>query len=55
MRVGIVGCGIVGAAIAYTLSRDTDWQITVWDQRAPDQWQATGAALGVLMAILRTY
>ncbi|MEO0373433.1 MAG: FAD-dependent oxidoreductase [Cyanobacteria bacterium P01_A01_bin.17] len=54
MKIAIVGCGIVGAAIAYTLSQKTDWEITVWDRRAPDQWEATGAALGVLMAVVRT-
>ncbi len=54
MKIGIVGCGVVGAAIAYTLSQHTDWEITVWDRRPPDQWEATGAALGVLMAVSRT-
>jgi glycine oxidase len=54
MKIAIVGCGIVGAAIAYRLSQYTDWEVTVWDQRAPDQWEATGAALGVLMAVMRT-
>ncbi|PZD72409.1 Glycine oxidase [Acaryochloris thomasi RCC1774] len=54
MKIAIVGCGIVGAAIAYTLSQKTDWEITVWDRRTPDKWEATGAALGVLMAVVRT-
>lgn len=54
MKIAIVGCGIVGAAIAYTLSNQTDWDITVWDRRSPDQWEATGAALGVLMAVVRS-
>ncbi|MGB7416038.1 MAG: FAD-dependent oxidoreductase [Thermosynechococcaceae cyanobacterium] len=54
MKIAIIGCGIVGAAVAYTLSQHTDWEITVWDQRSPDQWEATGAALGVLMAVVRT-
>ena len=52
MIVGIVGCGVVGAAIAYTLSQLPDLDIRVWDQRAPEQWGATGAALGVLMAAI---
>ncbi|MGF1603141.1 MAG: NAD(P)/FAD-dependent oxidoreductase [Thermosynechococcaceae cyanobacterium] len=54
MKIAIVGCGIVGAAVAYTLSQHTDWEITVWDQRSPERWEATGAALGVLMAVVRT-
>ncbi len=54
MKIAIVGCGIVGATLAFTLSQNTDWEITVWDRRTPDQWEATGAALGVLMAVVRT-
>ena len=66
MRVGIVGCGVVGAAIAFELSQT--YEVIVWDlRRSPTglqaepglrqrpsqhQWQATGAALGVLMAAL---
>ena len=52
MRIGIVGCGVVGAAIAYHLSQNPNLNITVWDRRHPDTWQATGAALGVLMAVI---
>ena len=52
MIVGIVGCGVVGAAIAYTLSQLDDLDIIVWDRRTPDTWEATGAALGVLMAAI---
>jgi glycine oxidase len=54
LKIAIVGCGIVGAAVAYTLSQRTNWKITVWDRRSPEQWEATGAALGVLMAVVRT-
>lgn len=50
MRVGIIGCGVVGAAIAFELSQTH--QVTVWDARGEHQWQATGAALGVLMAAI---
>ena len=50
MRVGIIGCGVVGAAIAFELSQTH--QVTVWDARTEHQWQATGAALGVLMAAI---
>jgi glycine oxidase len=52
MRIGIIGCGVVGAAIAYRLSQIQELEVMVWDKRSPDQWEATGAALGVLMAIL---
>lgn len=52
MRIGIIGCGVVGAAIAYQLSQIQGLEVMVWDQRSPDQWEATGAALGVLMAVL---
>lgn len=50
MQIGIIGCGVVGAAIAFELSQTH--QVTVWDARSPHQWQATGAALGVLMAAI---
>lgn len=47
----IVGCGVVGAAIAYELSQFSNFNITVIDQQPPAQ-AATGAALGVLMGII---
>ncbi len=50
-NVVIVGCGVVGAAIAYELSQDRDLAITVIDQQHPAQ-AATGAALGVLMGAI---
>lgn len=50
MRIGIIGCGVVGAAIAFELSQTH--QVIVWDARSQHQWQATGAALGVLMAAI---
>ena len=50
MGVGIVGCGVVGAAIAFELSKTHP--VRVWDAQSPHQWQATGAALGVLMAAI---
>lgn len=50
-RVIIVGCGIVGAAIAYELSKDPSLKITVLDKQEP-ALGATGAALGVLMGII---
>ena len=51
MKVVIVGCGIVGAAIAYELSQIPQLEISVFDRQAPAQ-AATGAALGVLMAAI---
>lgn len=49
-HVLIVGCGIVGAAIAYELSL-SGLEVTVVDQQSPAQ-AATGAALGVLMGAI---
>lgn len=50
-RVVVVGCGVVGAAIAYELSQSTTLDITVLDQQFPAQG-ATGAALGLLMGVI---
>jgi glycine oxidase len=50
-QVAIVGCGIVGATIAYELSQVPDLALTVFDRDPPAQ-AATGAALGVLMGII---
>jgi glycine/D-amino acid oxidase-like deaminating enzyme len=52
-HVVIVGCGVVGAAIAYTLSHVEGLTITVVDRQQPAQ-AATGAALGVLMGAIST-
>lgn len=50
-HVVIVGCGVVGAAIAYELSRDPQYTITVLEQQQPAQG-ATGAALGIAMGVI---
>ncbi|MEL7313542.1 MAG: FAD-dependent oxidoreductase [Cyanobacteria bacterium J06559_3] len=50
-EVVLVGCGVVGATIAYELSQQADRKITVLDQQPPAQG-ATGAALGILMGII---
>jgi glycine oxidase len=50
-RISIIGCGIIGATIAYELSRSTEYTIDVYDRQQPAQ-AATGAALGVLMGIV---
>ena len=50
-HVVIVGCGVVGAAIAYELSQNPTLRITVLDKQLPAQ-ASTGAALGVLMGAI---
>ncbi|GET37405.1 NAD(P)/FAD-dependent oxidoreductase [Microseira wollei] len=50
-RITIIGCGVVGAAIAYELSLIPGLSITVLDKQLPAQG-ATSAALGVLMGII---
>ncbi|RFP59710.1 MAG: FAD-binding oxidoreductase [Limnothrix sp. CACIAM 69d] len=58
MKIAIAGGGIVGAMIAYELSGQPDWQITLIDPQAiasplpPDRPTSTGAALGVLMGAI---
>jgi len=58
MRIAIAGGGVVGAMIAYELSGQPDWQITLIDPQAiasplpPDRPTSTGAALGVLMGAI---
>jgi glycine oxidase len=49
-QVVIVGCGVVGATIAYQLSR-LSFAVQVIEARSQPGMGATGAALGVLMAI----
>ena len=50
-HVVVIGCGVVGAAIAYELSRVPDLKISVLDKQQPAT-AATGAALGVLMGVI---
>ncbi|BAY60975.1 FAD dependent oxidoreductase [Calothrix brevissima NIES-22] len=50
-HVVIIGCGVVGAAIAYELSLVPGLKITVLDSQPPAQ-ASTGAALGVLMGVI---
>lgn len=59
MQIAIVGAGIVGSAIAYELSMDRRYEITVYDcSSGPVQEDqshyagGTGAALGVLMGAI---
>ena len=50
-KIVIIGCGIVGAAIAYELSLVSGLDITVIEKKTPASG-STGAALGVLMGII---
>ena len=50
-HVAVIGCGVIGAAIAYELSLVSGLSITVLDRLAPAQG-STGAALGVLMGAI---
>ncbi|EGK90266.1 FAD-binding oxidoreductase [Microcoleus vaginatus PCC 9802] len=51
IRVAIIGCGIIGASIAFELSQFPELKVTVFDQQPPAQG-STGAALGVLMGVI---
>jgi glycine oxidase len=51
-EITIVGCGIIGAAIAYELSQIPGLQITVLEKQLTPASGSTGAALGVLMGII---
>ncbi len=50
-QVTIIGCGIIGATIAYELSCLDKFEIVVYDAAQPAQ-ASTGAALGILMGII---
>lgn len=50
-RISIIGCGIIGATLAYELSLTQQYQIDVFDSQPP-AGGATGAALGVMMGII---
>ncbi|MCU0544533.1 MAG: FAD-binding oxidoreductase [Oscillatoriaceae cyanobacterium Prado104] len=51
VRIAVIGCGIIGASIAFELSRFPELKVTVFDKQQPAQ-SCTGAALGVLMGII---
>lgn len=51
IQVVVIGCGVVGAAIAYELSQVAELTVTVIDRQPPAQ-ASTGAALGVLMGVV---
>ena len=50
-KIVIIGCGVVGASIAYELSSIAGLDITVVEKNTPASG-STGAALGVLMGII---
>jgi len=50
-KVVVVGCGVVGALVAYEISRQLAVAVTVLEQGVPAEG-STGAALGVLMGII---
>jgi glycine/D-amino acid oxidase-like deaminating enzyme len=50
--ITIIGCGIVGAAIAYEFSQLPDWKVVVIDRQHQPAQESTGAALGLLMAVI---
>ena len=52
LKIGVIGCGVVGAAIAYKLSQNPAYEVSVFEARSPEAFGATGAALGVLMAVI---
>jgi glycine oxidase len=52
VNVGIIGGGVVGAAIAYRLSAIPTLEVQVFEQNPDQRLEATGAALGVLAAVI---
>ncbi|MDX2242632.1 MAG: FAD-dependent oxidoreductase [Leptolyngbyaceae cyanobacterium bins.302] len=48
----MVGCGVVGAAIAYELSQFPDLSITILEKQPLPAQASSGAALGVLMGAI---
>lgn len=50
-KIVIVGAGIVGSAIAFELSKDPQFEITLVDQNSPARG-SSGAALGLLMGVI---
>lgn len=50
-HIVVIGCGVVGATIAYELSQIPQFTVTVIEQQQPAQ-ASTGAALGVLMGAI---
>jgi glycine/D-amino acid oxidase-like deaminating enzyme len=51
IKLVIVGSGVVGSTIAYELSHNPQYQITLIDKKIPGEG-STGAALGILMGVI---
>ncbi|MEO1404096.1 MAG: FAD-dependent oxidoreductase, partial [Cyanobacteria bacterium J06635_1] len=51
-RVAVIGCGVVGAMIAYELAQVPALDVLVFDQQQTPAQGSTGAALGILMGII---
>jgi glycine oxidase len=51
-HIAIIGCGVIGAAIAYELSRLPGFDVTVLDRQDVPAQDSTSAALGVLMGAI---
>jgi glycine oxidase len=52
VKIVIIGCGILGATLAYELSRHPGRQVFVLESNAHPAAEATGAALGLLMGVI---
>ncbi len=50
--ITIIGCGIVGATIAYEFSQLPNWEVVVIDRHSQPAQESTGAALGLLMGVI---
>ncbi len=50
MKVLVIGCGIIGSAIAFHLSH-LGFEVEVWEAQTQPGLGATGAALGILMGV----
>ncbi len=50
MKVVVIGCGIIGSAIAFHLTR-SGMAVEVWEEQITPGLGATGAALGILLAV----
>jgi glycine oxidase len=52
-KIVIIGGGIIGATIAYELSLNPSFDITLLEEENTSAFHSTGAALGVLMGFIR--
>ncbi len=50
--ITIIGCGVVGATIAYEFSHLPNWDVVVIDSQLQPAQGSTGAALGLLMGVI---